>query len=637
MKILLFMLAGLCGSDLFSTPTTKLDGTITDGKTGKYLEGAKVEIFVGANFLKEAITNSVGTYRIRLYPGTYNMKMTHRDYLTAEIKDLRVRNGDLNWFCCALYTDTILTDLALQSPLLTYPDDFEVRQLPSQQTSKDRYYEGPRVRRIGTDGPAMYAPYFMDLLVLETMESYIPVRESYFIRPKEKAVSSFPVDIGGVSYTNMRRFLQAGGWVPQEEGVRVEEFINYFEYDYDAPKDGKPFAVYTELVKCPWNPDHDLLSIGLQGQKTETEPVACNLIFLVDMSRSLSEPNKLLLAQLALQQLTRYLRPQDQITILNYADVLRRILPLTPGNEHESIQQAIRWLYAGDTTVDATGLRVAYQLAGANFIERGNNRVIFCTDGDFYLDAGEEKELMRLIETNRDKGIYLSVLDFGNAKEMQELAEIGKGNYAYIDDLSKAERALIRECKGTFFNIAKDVKIELEFNPEKMAAYRLVGYEDSVQNRENATNDAPNAGKLNVGHQVTALYEIVPIGQSIPDVGKNKSINYQQTEAGRVSKGGDLVTIKLHYKKPKGMASRQVIQKVVPYRHTENISPNLALATAAASFGMVLRNSVYKGNATLQSALLLARSAARYDPSGQVAKLCLLIKKAEDYIAATSQ
>ena len=417
--------------------------------------------------------------------------------------------------------------------------------------------------------------------------------------------------------------------------MRLEEFVNYFDYKYKQPTDGRPFSVQTELARCPWNPEHQLLSIALQGRDMETGQLPpSNFVFLVDVSGSMNEENKLPLVKSSLNMLADYLRPQDRVAIVVYAGAAGLVLPSTPGNQKEKIRTAIDALEAGGSTAGAAGINLAYFAARKNFIRGGNNRVVLCTDGDFNVGVSSDADLVKMIERERQTGIYLSVLGFGTGNyqdgKMQQLADKGNGNHSYIDQLSEAKKVLINEFGGTLFTIAKDVKIQLDFNKEKVAAYRLIGYENRLLNKEDFDDDTKDAGELGAGHRVTALYEIVPAGP-IPMVDQNGHLKYQESKSTANSTDGDLLTLKLRYKKPTANAASELIQTTVVNTPSETMSENLTLAAAAASFGMVLRNSTYKGNATLQSTLQMAQTAAKIDPNGYRTEFCRLIKLAQGF------
>jgi Ca-activated chloride channel family protein len=460
-------------------------------------------------------------------------------------------------------------------------------------------------------------------------EEYGRFVENPFLRPADNPLSTFSIDVDRASYANVRRFITAGQR-PPHDAVRIEEMINYFTYDYPEPAAG-PFSVTTELARCPWNEQHNLLLIGLQGRRIKTESLPpTNLVFLIDTSGSMMSDDKLGLVKQSLRLLVDQLRPDDRVAIVAYAGSAGLVLPSTSGSDKAAIVNAIEQLEAGGSTAGGEGIVLAYQVARESFIERGNNRVILATDGDFNVGVSSDGELERLIEQKREDGIFLTVLGFGtgNIKDskMELLADKGNGNYAYIDTVDEARKTLVHEMGGTLLTIAKDVKIQIEFNPARVGAYRLIGYENRVLNKEDFNNDKKDAGDLGAGHSVTALYELIPPGQDVPNASVDP-LKYQKTAAVK-EEGGDLATIKLRYKEPDGVTSRLLTQ-VVTEAPGAAMSDNLRLAASIAEVGMLLRESPHKGDATLQSALELARSVRANDVGGYRGDFIALVQKAE--------
>ncbi len=654
MKIFLLMLAGFCSSALlFAQNNTFLQGTITEEGTGETLIGASVKIFKGPDLIKGAVTDYDGHYRVQLDPGIYDVEVNFTGYTTKKTTGVKVLEGKINTFGCALSSTATLDEVVITSykvPLIeqdntssglvitsheiqSYP---AAKPMPSNRPAKERRtkFTPPVVKKDEEVMEALQEPEPHDIATHdESPENYTHIVENQFLQATANPVSTFSIDVDGAAYANARRFLNMGQ-LPPRDAVRVEEFVNYFDYQYKQPTDGKPFAVHTELAKCPWAPEHHLLSVGLQGREIATGQLPpSNFVFLVDVSGSMDEPNKLPLVQSSLLMLTEYLRPEDHVALVVYAGAAGLVLPSTPGNQKEKIKAAIQGLGAGGSTAGAEGIQLAYNTARTNFVKRGNNRVVLCTDGDFNVGISDDASLIQLIEKERESGIFLTVMGFGMGNyqdaKMQQLANKGNGNHAYIDQLAEAKKVLINEFGGTLFTIAKDVKIQIEFNPAKVAAYRLIGYENRMLAREDFDDDTKDAGEMGAGHRVTALYEIIPAGQDIPVASTNGDLKYQKTKLSAASKGADLLTLKLRYKQPKTFASSELIQTVVLDKPASTMSEALTLAAAAASFAMVLRNSTYKGTATFQSALLLAKTAAKNDPLGYRAELCRLIEKAE--------
>jgi Ca-activated chloride channel family protein len=423
------------------------------------------------------------------------------------------------------------------------------------------------------------------------------------------------------SYSNIRRFINDGS-LPPAGAVRIEEMINYFDYDYSPPATGEPFAVYTEIASCPWNTKHQLVHIGLKGKELPlTNLPPSNLVFLIDVSGSMDEPNKLPLVQQSLQLLTGQLREKDKVAIVVYAGNAGLVLPSTSGANKAKIKEAIQELEAGGSTAGGEGIQLAYKIARENFIQDGNNRIILATDGDFNVGISSDDELVRLIEQERKSGVFLSVLGFGmgNYKDnkMQQLADKGNGNHSYIDNLNEAQKVLVSEFGSTLFTIAKDVKIQVEFNPEKVQTYRLIGYENRVLAAEDFNDDTKDAGELGSGHTVTALYEIIPAGVQDEFTRPVDSLKYTSNEK-RIHKITDeVMTIKLRYKEPTGNTSKLLVHVVKDANKLyESSSDNFRFSAAVAEFGLLLRNSKFKQNAQYSQVLSLATSAKGKDVNG---------------------
>ncbi len=428
-------------------------------------------------------------------------------------------------------------------------------------------------------------------------EEYGKFAENPFLRPGDNPLSTFSIDVDRASYANVRRLLREHTRPPRD-AVRIEEMINYFTYDYPEPASGDPVSITTELAACPWNTKHRLLLIGLQTKKIETEKLPpTNLVFLVDTSGSMMEPNKLPLVKSALQLLVDQMRPQDTVSIVAYAGSAGLVLKPTRGSDRGAILDAIESFEAGGSTAGAEGILLAYQIAKDNFLRDGNNRVILATDGDFNVGVTSDGELERLIEEKRRDGIYLTVLGFGSGNikdsKMELLADKGNGNYAYIDSIAEARKSLVQEMGATLLTVAKDVKLQLEFNPATVGAYRLIGYENRMLRSEDFNNDAKDAGELGAGHSVTALYEIVPPGEEIEGTNVDP-LKYQARTASASS--GDLVTLKLRYKDPDSDTSKLMTRTVAD----ANTAPsnNFTLAASVAELGMLLRDSPHKGDAS---------------------------------------
>ena len=449
-------------------------------------------------------------------------------------------------------------------------------------------------------------------------ETYDHIEESGLRRVANDPLSTFSIDVDTASYANVRRFLTDGS-LPPPGAVRIEELINYFRFDYPQPDGHDPFSVTTELAACPWTPNHRLALIGIRGRESvHEEPPRRNLVFLLDVSGSMEPPDKLPLVRNAMRMLVDTLTSQDRIAIVVYAGASGVVLPSTRGNQKEVIRRALVQLEAGGSTNGAAGIRLAYQVAREHFVAGGVNRVILATDGDFNVGVTSQDELIRLIEHERESGVFLSVLGVGtgNLKDstMEKLADKGNGNYAYLDSLQEARKVLVREGGATLNTIAKDVKIQVEFNPAVVAAYRLIGYENRALRNEDFNDDRKDAGEIGEGHTVTALYEIVPAGAEVGTPAIDP-LRYQQP-GGRTpaANSREVATVKLRYKAPDGDSSRLIV-KVLP-NATARMSANLGFASAVAEFGMLLRDSEHKGKASYRAVAARARSFRGADPDG---------------------
>jgi len=467
-------------------------------------------------------------------------------------------------------------------------------------------------------------------------EGYAGREENGFKSVKNNPLSTFSIDVDNASYSNIRRFINTGT-LPPPEAVRIEEMINYFKYDYPEPGGVHPFSVYSELSACPWNSRHQLFMVGLKGKSIDKSSLpASNLVFLIDVSGSMDAPNKLPLLKSAFGLLVNELRPEDHIAIVVYAGAAGVVLPSTPGNKKDLMMNAINNLEAGGSTAGGAGLRLAYSIASEHFIKGGNNRIILATDGDFNVGESSNGGMERLVEEHRDKGVFITVLGFGmgNYKDdkMEIIADKGNGNYSYIDNLQEAERVLVKEFGGTLFTIAKDVKFQIEFNPLKVQSYRLIGYENRLLNDEDFNDDRKDAGEMGSGHHVTALYELIPAGSDelIPSVDPLKYQKKEKSATTDKSYSNEYMNIKLRYKKPDGVTSMLFEKAVRDYvNDLEDASENLRFAAAVSEFGMILVNSEFKGNSTLESAIGLAKSARGSDEEGYRAEFIRLMGTAK--------
>jgi Ca-activated chloride channel family protein len=466
-------------------------------------------------------------------------------------------------------------------------------------------------------------------------EAYDRIYENEFLSPRTEPLSTFAIDVDTASYSNTRRFLLTEKRLPPRDAVRIEELVNYFPYQYGTPKDGKPFATHVEVGECPWDKDHRLVRVGLKGREVaKGKRPPSNLVFLIDISGSMDAPERLPLVKRGLRLLVDELTENDRVAIVVYASGTGVALPSTPASDKQAILGTLDRLQAAGSTNGGAGIRLAYDQARAHFIPGGTNRVILCTDGDFNVGITNQGDLTRLIEDQARSGVFLTVLGFGmgNLKDstLEKLADKGHGNYAYIDTLNEARKVLVEQMGGTLICIAKDVKVQVEFNPAKVAAYRLIGYENRLLRAAEFNDDKKGAGDIGAGHTVTALYEVVPAGQkvSVPGV---EPLKYQQPGGpADAAKGPDLLTLKLRFKEPEGDKSELLEFPVVDGgAKLDAATEDYRFAAAVAEFGLLLRGSRYKGGATFAQVRDLATGARTFDPSGYRAEFLELVRAAE--------
>lgn len=472
-----------------------------------------------------------------------------------------------------------------------------------------------------------YAPPYYDHGQYHNTEEYATIHENGFKKVLDNALSTFSIDVDAASYSNMRRFIN-NGQLPPKDAVRIEEMINYFNYDYENPTGKDPFSINTEVARAPWNENHLIAQIGLQGKKIELENLpASNIVFLLDVSGSMSAPNKLPLLKSAFKLLVNELRSQDKVSIVVYAGAAGVVLEPTDGNDKKKIMEALDRLQAGGSTAGGAGINLAYKLAKEQFVEGGNNRVVLATDGDFNVGASSNASMERLIEEKREDGIFLTVLGFGmgNYKDskMEILADKGNGNYAYIDTMKEAKKVLVNEFGGTMFTIAKDVKIQVEVNPAVVQAYRLIGYENRLLNDEDFNDDKKDAGELGSGHTVTALYEIIPVGVESDFVKDIDPLKYQSKDQKVTGSTDELLTVKFRYKEPDGTKSKLITQVVE--NEIQKSSDNLDWSMAVAGFGMLLRDSEYKNDLSYDDVISLTKSSKGKDAFGYRAEFIELV------------
>lgn len=465
----------------------------------------------------------------------------------------------------------------------------------------------------------------------ESRETYKAIDEGGFKKTTKDPVTTFSADVDRASYSNVRRMLNYGQ-KPHKDAVRIEELINYFDYDYAPPAEGgkTPLKATTTLSSCPWNPDNYLLRIGLQAKKIDfTKAPPSNMVFLIDTSGSMDEPNKMPLLKASFKLLLDNLRPEDRIAIVVYASQTGIALPSTSAKEKEKISKVIDDLVASGSTAGGAGLQTAYEVAEKNFLPKGNNRIILATDGDFNVGISSRDELQRLVEEKRNNGIYISVLGYGMDNYRDDMAETiankGNGNYAYIDNFTEAKKVLVNEFGGTLYTVAKDVKLQLEFNPQYVKEYRLVGYENRALANEDFEDDKKDAGEIGAGHTVTALYELIPAKGATTD-----GLRYQK----QVKEGfaNELAFLKIRYKDPLIKDAKSIEESTpIPFSLTDltQTDDDYRFAAAVAEWGMLLRNSKYKAKSSYKQVIDLAKNATGKDEEGYRKEFIRLVELSE--------
>lgn len=453
-------------------------------------------------------------------------------------------------------------------------------------------------------------------------EEYNSISENRFKTAMDEPLSTFSIDVDAASYSNMRRYINQGQ-MPPADAIRTEELINYFSYNYGKPAGSDPVKISTEIGECPWNNKHRLVRIGIKAKEiADNQLPASNLTFLIDVSGSMYGPTRLELVKSSLKLLINNLREKDRVAIVVYSGSAGEVLPSTPGSDKQKIREALDQLTAGGSTAGGQGIQLAYKIAKNNFIKDGNNRIILCSDGDFNVGISSKEGLESLIEKERKSGIFLTILGYGmgNYKDdrMQVLAEKGNGNHAYIDNLQEANKVLVNEFGGTMHTVAKDVKLQIEFNPAQVQAYRLIGYESRLLNKEDFNDDTKDAGEMGAGHSVTAFYEIVPIGVESNFTGKVDDLKYQKSKKkvkSVLSDSEELLTVKLRYKQPDKNISKKIELPVIDKKDDKQ-SADFKFAAAVAMFGQLLRDSDFKADATYNKVISLAKTALDNDNQG---------------------
>jgi Ca-activated chloride channel family protein len=610
MKTKIWILATLVFTSLgFSIPETRtITGTVTSVEDGSALPGVNV-LLKGTR--TGSVTDAKGNYSIQIPSGSGTLVFSFMGFKTQEVK---IGNGNV------INVAMSLDGTHLQEVVTTGEYKRTKKDKVAMGAVKHEYEMAPSI----TSQDLYQQPQF-------NTEEYDAIHENIFQEALRNPLSTFSIDVDAASYSNMRRFIN-NGQRPPKDAVRIEEMINYFDYDYSQPTGEHPFNIITEISSAPWNSQHKLVHIGLQGKKIPTQNLPpSNLVFLIDVSGSMDQPNKLPLLKSSFKMLVNELREQDYVSIVVYAGAAGLVLEPTSGAEKKKIMEALDNLEAGGSTAGGAGIKLAYAVAKEHFKAGGNNRVILATDGDFNVGESSNGGMERLIEEKRKDGVFLTVLGFGmgNYKDskMEILSDKGNGNYAYIDNITEAQKVLVNEFGGTLFTIAKDVKLQIEFNPSKVKAYRLIGYENRMLKSEDFNNDKKDAGELGSGHTVTALYEIIPVGVESEFL-KIDELKYQTTKVDpAASKSKELMTVKFRYKKPDEDVSKLIVHPLVDNQVTlSKTSDDFRWSASVAAFGMLLRESEYVKNFSYDQVVQLAQGAKGVDKEGYRIEFINMVK-----------
>ena len=655
--LLLALLAGLItdGPDTTGSLGVVI-GTVTDAATSTPLSGVQIH---ADGLMSSALTANDGGYVLRLAAaaggavtiradligyGTMTRQVTlGSDSVRLDFALESTRRRDLDSRSVDEVAVSAVAAIGMDAPrsrgeggvlvpsLALQEAERKAGALPANATpDRPRLPASGELQRRDHDLPGRYDPNF-------EREGYERIFENEFLAVGPNPLSTFGIDVDRTSYANVRRFIREGR-LPPADAVRIEELINYFTYELDAPDGPDPFAVHTEMAPAPWNPLHHLVRIGIQGRKIDTEDLpASNLVFLLDVSGSMRPANKLPLLKSAFRLLVDQIRPEDRVAIVVYAGAAGLVLEPTSGSDKCLILDALDRLEAGGSTAGGAGIRLAYDLARRYHVEGGNNRIILATDGDFNVGASSDAEMVRLIEERREEGTFLTVLGFGTGNlqdaKMEQLADHGNGNFAYIDTELEARKVLVNEFGGTLHTIAKDLKVQVEFNPTRVRGYRLIGYENRMLAAEDFNDDTKDAGDLGAGHTVTALYEVIPAGvASATPVRGLDDLRYQSTEVRSEASSPELMFVKLRYKDPDGKRSRLLTRKVID--GTTMPSSDFTFAASVAAFGMVLRDSRYCGGTDMEEILRWARSSVGEDLQGYRSEFVELVRAAHKLSAA---
>ncbi len=599
---------------------TNVTGTVT-GEDGVPMPGVTVQV-EGTTIA--TMTDPDGKYSIEVPEGSnflffsYVGMETQEIEVTGEVVNVIMKLGD-----CELEEVVVMA--------YGTGNYSRSRSRPKRTRNRSRRNKGIKIRGASSTTNSVIN---YNNPVIHNTEEYDNINENEFKNAKENPLSTLSIDVDNASYSNVRRFL-TGNQLPPNDAVRIEEMINYFNYDYPDPKGENPFSFITEMSDCPWKEGNKLIHVGIQGKKINYKKLKpSNFVFLIDVSGSMSSHNKLPLLKKAFKMFLNELDDKDRISIVVYASASGQVLSSTPASDKQKIKNAINNLNSGGSTAGGAGIKLAYKIAKKNFIEGGNNRVILATDGDFNVGVSSTGSLVDLIKEKSKDDIYLSILGFGmgNYKDgrMEQISNAGNGNYFYIDNIKEAEKVFVKEMRANMFTIAKDVKIQIEFNPTKVKSYRLIGYENRILNKEDFNDDKKDAGELGAGHTVTALYEIIPPGSSV-ETRKSDELKYQENMIKETAlKSNEVMTLKFRYKPPKDDKSILIEHPVIDNQTKLNkTSNNFRFSASVAAFGMILRKSKFRENADYKMVKELAENSKGKDPNGYRDEFVRLIGIAE--------
>jgi Ca-activated chloride channel family protein len=620
-----------------------ISGRVTDKTSGSPLVGASVSYEdVSGSLRVKAVSDQQGNYNIKISESVKELVFAYLNYKTINVKvgKLKIINVQMTG------NKSILS----RNPAVFSPAKRQEMTSNSTSVVDSRVFQDVPVANVAqllqgrtgalnlqnnTGAPGIRGIF--SIPKLENSESYDAAIENKFKNALQSPLSTFSIDVDAAGYSNLRRFLNNGS-LPPSDAVRIEEMVNYFDYEYEQPKGNDPIKISTEISNAPWNTNHKLVKTGLQAKKVSTTNLpASNLVFLIDVSGSMNQANKLPLLVSSFKMLTDQLRKEDKVAIVVYAGSAGMVLPSTSGDKKTQIKDALNKLSAGGSTAGGEGIKLAYKIAAENFKKGGNNRIILATDGDFNIGASSDKAMEQLIEEKRKSGIFLTVLGYGmgNLKDskMEKLADKGNGNYAYIDNSSEARKVLVSEFGGTLFTVAKDVKLQVEFNPSRAQAYRLIGYENRMLKSKDFNDDKKDAGEMGSGHTVTALYEVIPVGIKSTFAGSVDDLKYQAQNSKPVllkGNGKELMTVKLRYKEPDGEVSKLIEQSVIDNSIAFNqTSNNFRFSAAVAEFGLLLKKSEFMQNSNFDHVIATATAAKGTDAEGYRSEFVRLAKSAQ--------